>query len=212
MVAALARQLNSRIERLEERLARPAVTLVTTTIVPVERKEGPRCPITGSTVVRAIDEIPDLSVAIRDTGDRLNRWELNGDELERFDGLAANAEHYSVATGSIWHVPIVFFCPASHVEDLVDDETQVIYWSGGWRSGKSYRGIQWWVRGWVKYGSYGERFWLMGPQQKHAFRLMQKIFLGRKKVGPILPARNKVPILARNLSRRSRPCATCRSR
>lgn len=192
-----------RIARVREYLRRPAVIHVTTTIVPVKRDPGAVCPITNSDTIRAIDEIPDLSVLIRDDGTRLNRWEQTGAALDRFDALASKAEHYAGASGLIWHVPIVFRCPADHVEDLLDDQTQTLYWSAGWRSGKTYRGLQWWVRGWVKYGSRGERFWLVGPQQIHAYRLMQKAFVGRNRVAPILPTRNNQPVLAHDIPERA---------
>lgn len=182
------------IELLQRELERPRLTLITTHIVPVERCDRPgwECPITGSTEVRALEVIDDLSFVINnETSERTNRWTLHEDEHDEYDAIASEAVHYADAATRgepFWHVPIVWEVPEWGVEDLCDDETQTIYWSGGWRSSKSYRALQWWQRGWCKYGRAGERFWLLGPEIINAWRLYEKAFIGSATVPPLFPS------------------------
>lgn len=183
------------IEAFRRELSAPQVIHVTTTIVPVERCDRPgwECPITGSREVRGLEVIPDLSTAIRPSAmSRINRWELDASGQAEFDALVSGAvDCYEVGDdgAAVIHVPIVFQCPSDHVDDLRNDTTQVIYWSGGWRSGKTYRMDQWWVRGWVKRGGEGEMFWLVGPDLIHAWKMATKIFSGRSTTAPLVPVR-----------------------
>lgn len=182
------------VELLERELGGPRLTLVTTQIVPVERCDRPgwECPVTGSTEVRALEVIDDLSFTItNETAQRVNRWTLDDVDRDEYDAIASEAVHYLDAHENgdpFWHVPIVWQVPEWGVEDLLDDETQTIYWSGGWRSSKSYRLLQWWQRGWCKYGRVGERFWLLGPEIINAWRLYEKAFIGSAKVPPLFPS------------------------
>lgn len=186
--------LASELAALQRELGGPRLTLVTTTIIPVEPNDVPgrQCPITGSERVRGLEVIDDLSFMVdHDTGDRTNRWTLGEDDLVEYDALASAAVRYDDPDADehpFWHAPIVWQCPEDHVEDLLDDETQVIFESGGWRSGKTIRIDQWWQRGWCKYGRHGERFWLMGPEVINAWRMYQKLFVGSAEMPPLFPS------------------------
>lgn len=188
--------LEREVDVLARELGGPRLVLITTQIIPVERCDRPgwECPITGSTEVRALEVIDDLAFVINgETSQRTNRWALDARDQSDFDALARDAVHYADAAGNgepFWHVPIVWQVPEWGVEDLLDDETQTIYWSGGWRSSKSYRALQWWQRGWCKYGRIGERFWLLGPEIINAWRLYEKAFIGSDQVPSLFPSLN----------------------
>lgn len=182
------------VELLQRDLGGPRLTLITTAIVVVERCDRPGwvCPVTGSSEVRALETIEDLQFLINnETKERTNRWQLDDLEQDEFDALASEAVPYLEAAQEcepMWHVPIVWTVGDTEVEDLVDDETQTIYLSGGWRSSKTYRGLRWWQRGWCKYGRIGERFWLTGPEIINAWRLYEKAFIGSAAVPPLFPS------------------------
>lgn len=195
---AAARERRELVSALTE----PAFYLCKTIIEPVVRNDtGKPCPLTGSEQIRSLGRQDDLTFAIDlESGTRINGWSImNPGRREAFDELVDEAEPDGE---TVRLVEIVWQCPEDHVQALQDDSTEVIYWSGGWRAGKTVRRDQWWARGWCKYGAYGERFWLVGPRQLHAFNLMTKIFLGREGCPPVLPTQDHQPILAGRLPRK----------
>lgn len=120
---------------------------------------------------------------------RVNGWEImTPSGRERFDELVAAARAWGTAGADVVHVPIVFTCTEDSIEQIRDDRTETKYFSGGWRSSKTYRLDQWLLRGWARFGAQGRLFWLVGPERKHAFRMMQKLFLGRKGTPSIAPS------------------------
>lgn len=138
------------------------------------------CPCCGSLCARLVETVDDLEVLINvDTKQRWNRWDNNTeDDFDRFDELAAQAEPYGTEMAVVWHVPIDFTVSREAMAQIQDDRTRVILWSGGWRSGKSHTAAEWFLRGWLLYGSFGELFWIAAPELKLAFRLMQRLFIG----------------------------------
>jgi hypothetical protein len=186
--------LDRDVELLQTQLGGPRLTLITTSIVVVERCDRPgwECPVTGSHEVRALSVQDDLSFLVNnETKERTNRWALDPDGQDEYDDLCSEAVPYLEAAANsdpFWHVPIVWTVGDTEVEDLIDDETQTIYWSGGWRSSKTYRLLRWWQRGWCKYGRVGERFWLCGPEIINAWRLYEKAFIGSAQVPPLFPS------------------------
>jgi hypothetical protein len=120
---------------------------------------------------------------------RRNGWEImtsTGREL--FEQTVRAAQPFGTPAADIVRIPIVFTCTEDAIEQIRDDETETIYWSGGWRSGKTFRMDQWWLRGWAKFGGQGRLFWLLGPERQHAFRMMEKIFLGREGTPSVAPS------------------------
>lgn len=191
-------------QELERRFGGPQFTAVQTVIEPIVRNDtGRECPLLGRPDIRSLGRQDDLRFLISHrNGKRVNGWDqLQPSVRDAFDEACAAA--VAGSNRYIRHVEVLWQVPESHVEDLLDDTSEVIYWSGGWRSGKTYRADQWWARGWCKYGGPGVRFWLVGPRLKHSFALMTKIFRGRQGVPPILPTdENGLPIFARRLPRK----------
>lgn len=180
------------------------VALVTTTIIPHERNDVPgrTCPCCGSETARALGKIDDLSVLInRFTGRRSNRWkqETGDGTLEQFDEVAGQALPWGTPDCLVWHAPIIYRCTESQVDALTDDDSEVMLFTGGWRSGKTFLGDMWWSRGWVKFGGRGEIFWLVAPALMRTWKNMQKIFYGKESDPPLLPCHNGEPMLAHNL-------------
>ena len=146
------------------------------------RSEGlTQCPCCGSWCARLVETIDDLEVLVNvDTKQRWNRWENQTiEDFARFDAIAAQAQPYGTELAAVWSVQIDFTCSREAMAQIRDDRTRVIYWSGGWRSSKSHTAAQWWLRRWVLHGGLGELFWLVGPELKVAYRLMERLFLGR---------------------------------
>lgn len=139
------------------------------------------CPCCGNLPGRIVEVVDDVEVLIVvDSRQRWNRWEnLTAEDDARFDAIAAKAQPYGTPMAEVWSVPIDFTCSREAMAQIRDDATRVVYWSGGWRSAKSHTAGQWWLYGWVLHGSRGELFWLVGPEQRVAFRLMERLFLGR---------------------------------
>lgn len=195
------RKITAQQERdeLRARLEQPALLRVRTEFRIHVRNDVPGrvCPCCGSEHAWSIGTESDLEVLIaprRQT--RRNAWAImTPDGRATFRELADEAQPWGTAGAEVWDVPIVYTCGESQVEQIRDDETMTLLWSGGWRSMKSHTCAQWWSRGWVRHGSQGELFWLMGPQEVTAFRLMERIFYGRgasedgkpKRSPPIFP-------------------------
>lgn len=178
-------EITARAEReyLEGVFSAARFALLTTEFRPHRRQDVPgrTCPCCGSEVAVEIGREDDLEVLVdlwRQK--RRNAWEvMTAEGRERFEDLAGQAVEYGTEGANVVHIPIVYTCTEDAVAQIRDDSNETIYWSGGWRSGKTFRMDQWWTRGWVRYGGQGILFWLIGPERKHAFRMMQKIFLGR---------------------------------
>ncbi|MBK6920554.1 MAG: hypothetical protein IPH07_24350 [Deltaproteobacteria bacterium] len=180
--------------------------LVTTTIIPHERNDVPgrTCPCCGSETARELGRVDDLAVLInRQTGARNNRWDQHtGDgTLELFDSKATLAQPWGTADALVWQAPIIYRCTESQVDALTDDHSEVILFTGGWRSGKTFLSDMWWTRGWVKFGGRGEIFWLVSPALMRTWKNMRKIFFGKESDPPLLPTYvtpggARVPILA----------------
>lgn len=180
--------------------------LVTTTIIPHERNDVPgrTCPCCGSETARELGRVDDLAVLInRQTGARNNRWaQHSGDgSLDLFTSTAARAQPWGTADALVWEAPIVYRCTEAQVEALTDDTSEVILFSGGWRSGKTFLSDMWWSRGWVKFGGRGEVFWLVSPALMRTWKNMRKIFFGKDSDPALLPMHTnaeglRVPILA----------------
>lgn len=180
--------------------------LVSTTIIPHERNDVPgrTCPCCGSESARELGRIDDLAVLInRQTGQRHNRWKQeSGDgSLALFDSKAALAQPWGTPDSLVWQAPIVYRCTESQVDVLTDDTSEVILFTGGWRSGKTFLSDMWWTRGWVKFGGRGEIFWLVSPARERTFKNMRKIFFGKESDPALLPMFKdpdgvRVPMLA----------------
>lgn len=170
-------------EELLAKLARPTILRVRTEFLVHRRNDVPGrvCPCCGSETAWLVARQPDLEVLIAPRKQwRRNAWEIMTEsDRSKFEGLAGEAQPWGTKAARVWDVPIRYTCGESQLEQLLDDETMVMLWSGGWRSMKSHTCAQWWSRGWVKHGSQGELFWLAGPQEITAFRLMERIFYGR---------------------------------
>lgn len=176
------------------------LTLVTSTIIPHEKNDRPgrECPCCGSTNAWGLGRVDDLSVLInRHNGRRTNRWDQSVADgtLKTYDSLAAQATEWG-GPSNVWHAPIVYRCTEKQVEALTDDTSEVVLFTGGWRSGKTYLGDSWWTRGWLRYGGRGEIFWLVSPSLLQSFKNMRKIFFGKASDAPLLPAHEGVPMLA----------------
>lgn len=186
--------------RLRERMRQPALLRVRTIFVPHVRNDVPGrvCPCCGSEHAWGLGEQDDLEVLIAPrTQVRRNGWSiLTPDGRDAFRDRADAAQPWGTEGALVWDVPIRFTCGEDQIAQIQDDDTMSILWSGGWRSMKSHTCAQWWGRGWVKYGAQGELFWLVGPQEITAFRLMERIFYGRgrsedgspKRSPPVLPS------------------------
>lgn len=178
------------IDEHAERLRQPRVKVVSTKIVPVEPAPHPgwEDPILGPGKVRALEVLDDLDVMILPRiQERVNRWELDADGQAEFDEVAKDAEFYASAKGPIWSIPLVLTCREDGVDELLNDDPETMYWSGGWRSSKTYSAINKWARIFAKKGGKGRRLWLLGPQVLNAWRIFEKIFRGREGVAPIIP-------------------------
>jgi hypothetical protein len=186
-------------EELEQQLERPALLRLRTIFRPHVPNDVPGrvCWCCGSPWNWALGSEDDLEVLVSSRRQvRRNAWEIMTPEGRAlFREQADAAQPWGTVGAACWDVPIVFTCGEQQVEQIRDDETMTLLWSGGWRSMKSHTASQWWSRGWVRFGSQGELFWLMGPQEITAFRLMERIFYGRgrsedgkpKRSPPILP-------------------------
>lgn len=168
---------------LREELAQPALLRVHTSFAVHERNDVPGrvCPCCGSENAKLVGREDDLEVLVVPRKQmRRNSWDvLTPDGRAMFRQHADSAEPWGSEGATVWDVPIVYTCGVDQVEQIRDDDTMVMLWSGGWRSMKSHTCAQWWSRGWVRYGAQGELFWLMGPLEVTAFRLMERIFYGR---------------------------------
>jgi hypothetical protein len=173
---------NERAE-LRERISQPALLRVHTEFRIHVRNDVPgrECPCCGSAHAWSIGSENDLEVLVSPRRQqRRNAWQImTPDGREAFREYADAAQPWGTAGAEVWDVPIVYTCGEQQVEQIRDDETMTLLWSGGWRSMKSHTCAQWWSRGWVRFGSQGELFWLMGPQEITAFRLMERIYYGR---------------------------------
>jgi hypothetical protein len=194
-------KITAAAERAELRalLEQPALLRVRTTFrahVPND-VPGRECWCCGSLYSWALGTEDDLEVLIAPRQQkRRNAWEImTPDGRAAFREQADAAQPWGTPGAAVWDVPIVYTCGERQVEQIRDDETMTLLWSGGWRSMKSHTCGQWWSRGWVRFGSQGELFWLLGPQEITAFRLMERVFYGRgrsedgkpKRSPPILP-------------------------
>jgi hypothetical protein len=191
---------HAELKELKGRFEGARHALVTTQIIPHERNDRPgrECPCCGSTQAWGHSALDDLSVLIdRDTGKRHNRWkQQSGDgSLALYDSRAAKAQPWGTEGALTWHCPITYRCTEAQVDALTDDTSEVLLFSGGWRSGKTYLSDSWWTRGWVKFGGRGEIFWLISPFLIRTWKNMRKIFFGKESDAPILPMHNGVPIL-----------------
>lgn len=179
-------QVYAREERayLQRMLSGPRFLYVTTEIQVHERNDVPgrECPCCGSEDAWSVGTEHDLDVLV-DTSrrSRRNAWAIMEPEgRARFEAFAKRATPLERAgPEDVGHVPIVYRCAEDRVDELRDDSTETIYWSGGWRSGKTFQLDQWWTRGWMKFGGQGVLFWLVGPELRHAWKMMRKIFYGR---------------------------------
>lgn len=183
---------------LREAFEGAPVALVTTTFAVHERNDRPgrECPCCGNVDAWCIGRFEDLAmmVDLRD-GTRRNRWAMSEEGRAAFDALADTASPWGTPGAEVWHAPIVYRCSEDAVEQICDDVSETIYWSGGWRSSKTHRMCSWWTRGWVKYGGAGETFWLLAPGLARAFKLMLKIFVGKSSNPAILPLHDGRPML-----------------
>lgn len=187
--------LESELQEFREEAERPRIYVVRSYIVPCEPAPHPgwECPITGETKVKALEQRPDLQTAIvLDDGMRVNRWESDPDE---WDDLFGGAVDWREASSSgtyheAWEIPLLFKVPAREdmIDVLVSEGYETIYFSGGWRSGKTYMAGQKWAREWMLRGGRGRRFWLFGPKLQNAYRIYEKLFRGRDGNDPIFPA------------------------
>ncbi len=185
--------------RLRQLVAQPALLHVFTRFEVHERNDVPGrvCPCCGSGNAWRIGAEDDLHVLIAPRQQvRRNSWSImTPDGRAAFDERVESSQPWGTTGAVVWDVPIIYTCGEQQVEQIRNDDTMVMLWSGGWRSMKSHTCAQWWSRGWVKYGSQGELFWLVGPQEITAFRLMERIFYGRgrdeggtpKRSPPVLP-------------------------
>lgn len=185
-------QITARDERayLERTLEGPRLAVVTTEFAIHERNDVEVAANSWQAQPREVARVQDLATIIDlRTQRRRNSWEImTPTGRDRFDEAVAAAVAWGTPNADIVRIPIVFTCTEDAVERICDDITETKYWSGGWRSGKTFEMDQWWLRGWVKFGALARLFWLIGPERKHAFRMMQKIFLGRKGTPSVAPS------------------------
>jgi hypothetical protein len=194
-------QLYAAAERnhLRQTFSGARIILVTTQIAPHERndRKGRECPCCGSKFAWGLGKFDDLAFMVDAvSGLRRNRWELSAPGVESFDEMSSMAAPWGTPDAVTWHAPIVFKCREEQVDALCDDVTETLLFSGGWRSGKTYLGDQWWLRGWAKLGGRDRKFWLLAPLGKQAFNNMRKIFHGREGDPPLMPTFDDRPILA----------------
>lgn len=194
-------QLYAHAERdyLRKKFGGARGVLVTTEFAVHERNDRPGrvCHCCGHPESWCVGRFQDLAVFIDIAdGTRRNRWQLSADGQAEFDELAGEAKPWGTAGAEVWHAPIVYRCSEDAVEQICDDTSETILWSGGWRSSKTHRMGSWWSRGWVKYGGMGETFWLLAPGLARAFKLMRKIFVGKASNPAILPLHEGEPMLA----------------
>lgn len=175
--------------QLERDLGGPRFIYVVVEIIPVEPCDRPGyvCPITGDPKVKALEVIPDFSFLIdRETMFRYNSWG-SAEHAEKVAKFAAIAEPIDRCTGLVAELRIQLKQPQSRVHILLDVVTEVIYLSGGWRSGKTFLMLMKWLRETLRCGGHGRRSWLIGPQKKNAWRMVEAVFRGRRGTPALVP-------------------------
>ena len=169
------------VDKLEEHFRRPRLVYVRTEILvhgAAPAGAGP-CPCCGSNYAAIVQRSPDLEVLIdRVTGERVERWRLDGADLEEFARLAAAAEDA--------------YIPLRTTEEqlpLLLSTALITMASGGSRGGKTTCAISWLVRRWLLRGGRGRKTFYVAPTNDLAYTLIEKLILGTDKAPPVLPRR-----------------------
>ena len=176
---------------LQQELGGPRFVYVAVEILPVEPcdVDGYIDPITGDSGVRCLEVVPDFSMLIdRETMRRYNAWTSpeHAEKVGRFAALAVPPEQCDPGS-LVVEVRLRLKCPASRVHVLLDDASEVVYLSGGWRSGKTFLMLQKWLRAVLRNGGPGRRAWLVGPEKKNAWRMVETLFRGRQGTPALAP-------------------------
>jgi len=141
-----------------------------------EAPDSSPCPCCGSKTARIVESRKDLALFIdRDTGRRVLASKLSA--VDRAKVIAA-AEH----------VPITLRVSRAQLPLLLAPKGKHILASGSHRSGKTQVGAYWLARQWLLRGGRRAQFWIVGPTQFDAFRVLQKMVYGDDSAPPILPA------------------------
>lgn len=160
-------------------------------VEPNDRPGADVCPITGDPQVRALEVIPDFSFLLdRQTMRRVNAWD-SPEAMERVGRFAAMAEPIATCSGHVAEVRVQFKIPQSRLDIIREEQTETTYFSGGWRSGKSFLAMQKWSRLTLKFGGDGRRAWLVGPERKNAWRLVESIYRGRAGTPALIPTHGR---------------------
>ncbi|MGH1344341.1 MAG: hypothetical protein ACRBN8_22470 [Nannocystales bacterium] len=178
---------------LEQHFREPRFLYVVVELIPVEPNDrhGYVCPLTGDPKVRGLEVIHDFSYLIdTKTMARINAWD-SPEAMERVGRFAAMAEPYETCTGHVAELRVQFKTPQSRIAIIQEEKTETTYFSGGWRSGKSYVAMQKWQRRTMKFGGEGRRSWLVGPQRANAWRLAEAIYRGRAGTPALFPTRGR---------------------